>query len=300
MDSDAFCSSFIDNAGARKDNEIGGAFAFTFSQVSQPSGSQMQVEESAFSLPDEEDENMNDEESEAQIKAEEMLKTRAEMLAEREQLTTKFQSLNIDSTAVKYYFKSLRNISGAEKSFLESISLMTEIIINEIEQIEDDPMKQLMCCRGLLMLSLNESIAQASGQEIAEKILRTFKELLAPATTPEKREIERLSQHALAVQYLAVMPYKQLHELLISWQNILSQNVIQGAIRPMLFQDTVKAIDVLHWLNFTFKDLQDQIDPKEFSNDAVNQVLELRILMDSWANRTKVQVRNGVKITHAN
>jgi hypothetical protein len=37
-----------------------------------------------------------------------------------------------------------------------------------------------------------------------------------------------------------------------------------------------------------FKDFADQIDIKEFANDAVNQVLELRILMDSWANRTKV------------
>ena len=35
-------------------------------------------------------------------------------------------------------------------------------------------------------------------------------------------------------------------------------------------------------------------------NDAVNNVLDLKQLMDQWANRTKVQVRNGVKITHAN
>ena len=35
-------------------------------------------------------------------------------------------------------------------------------------------------------------------------------------------------------------------------------------------------------------------------NDAVNSTLELKALMDQWANRTKVQVRNGVEITHAN
>jgi len=28
--------------------------------------------------------------------------------------------------------------------------------------------------------------------------------------------------------------------------------------------------------------------------------MELKPLMDQWANRTKVQVRNGVQITHAN
>lgn len=57
---------------------------------------------------------------------------------------------------------------------------------------------------------------------------------------------------------------------------------------------------MLHWLNFTFKDQKDQIDKKEFHNDAVNSSLDLRALMYQWANRTKVQVRNGVAITHSN
>ena len=56
-------------------------------------------------------------------------------------------------------------------------------------------------------------------------------------------------------------------------------------------------LDTLHWLNMTFKDTKDRIDSKEFSNDAVNSDLDLRPLMDSWANRTKVQVRNGVHKT---
>lgn len=44
-----------------------------------------------------------------------------------------------------------------------------------------------------------------------------------------------LSQHPIVVQYLAVMPYKLLHELVITMQNILTQNIIQGVIRPQLF-----------------------------------------------------------------
>jgi len=37
-------------------------------------------------------------------------------------------------------------------------------------------------------------------------------------------------------------------------QNILSQNVIQGAINPKLFEESIQALDIFHWLNFTFKD----------------------------------------------
>ena len=59
-------------------------------------------------------------------------------------------------------------------------------------------------------------------------------------------------------------------------------------------------LDTVHWLNLTFKDKKDQIDRKEFQNDAVNQTLELRGFMDQWSNKTKVQVRNGVEITHGN
>lgn len=66
--------------------------------------------------------------------AEEMQKARTEMLAERATLMAKFNPFSIDSSAVKYYFKSLRNASDNEDRFLESISLMVEIIINEDEQ----------------------------------------------------------------------------------------------------------------------------------------------------------------------
>ena len=70
---------------------------------------------------------------------------------------------------------------------------MVEILINEYEQSSDEPMKQLMCCRGLMMLSMNERLAHDAGQEIAERILNTFNKLLVVATTPEKRCIAWLS-----------------------------------------------------------------------------------------------------------
>ena len=56
------------------------------------------------------------------------------------------------------------------------------------------------------------------------------------------------------------MPFKMMHELVMQLQNILTHNIIQGHINPELFRETVKALDIMHWLNFVFKDKKDQID----------------------------------------
>lgn len=45
-------------------------------------------------------------------------------------------------------------------------------------------------------------------------------------------------------------------------------------------------LDILQWLNCTFKDSKDQIAKKEFHNDAVNNNLDLRNFMLQWADRT--------------
>ena len=55
-------------------------------------------------------------------------------------------------------------------------------------------------------------------------------------------------------------------------------------------------MDIMHWLNFTCKDKADQLDKKEFNNDAVNNNLDLRNLMDQWALRTREQVKDKVPI----
>ena len=122
---------------------------------------------------------MKDGSAEAITKAEEAQNNRAEMLAEREQLRSKFYALNIDTVAVKYFFKLLRKVSGTEDNFMQSIALMVEMIISEYEKDEEQPMKQLMCCRGLLMLTLNDSLAVDIGQEIATRILNTFNKLMS-------------------------------------------------------------------------------------------------------------------------
>ncbi len=55
------------------------------------------------------------------------------MVAERTMLSEKYTALNIDTSAVKFYFKSLGGASENEDAFLDSIALMVEILINEDE-----------------------------------------------------------------------------------------------------------------------------------------------------------------------
>ena len=49
------------------------------------------------------------------------------------------------------------------------------------------------------MLTLNDSLAVDIGQEIATRILSTFHKLMSKPTTPAKREVAWLSEHALTV-----------------------------------------------------------------------------------------------------
>ena len=53
-----------------------------------------------------------------------------------------------------------------------------------------------------------------------------------------------------------------------------------------MFTGTIHVLDILQWLNCTFKDQKDQIAKKEFHNDAVNNNLDLRNFMIQWADST--------------
>ena len=66
-----------------------------------------------------------------------------------------------------------------------------------------------------------------------------------------------------------------------------------------LLMACVRMLDILYWVNLTFRDTVDQIEKKEFNNDAVNNNINLGPSIKDWSNRTKVQVRNHQKITHA-
>ena len=66
-----------------------------------------------------------------------------------------------------------------------------------------------------------------------------------------------------------------------------------------LLMGSIKMLDIFYWINYSFRDSVDQIEKKEFNNDAVNNNINLGPSIKEWANRTKVQVRNNQKITHA-
>ena len=73
----------------------------------------MSVDEvSAFQQPDEEDED-----KETQVQVDELHRLRAEMLEEREKMSAKYEPLNFDQAAIKFFFKSLKQSSGDDESF---------------------------------------------------------------------------------------------------------------------------------------------------------------------------------------
>ena len=65
-----------------------------------------------------------------------------------------------------------------------------------------------------------------------------------------------------------------------------------------LIENCIVVLDVLHWVNKTFKAKKDQIETKEFYNDAINNNLRLKNAMAEWAKQSKIQIRNGLKISH--
>ncbi len=93
---------------------------------------------------------------------------------------------------------------------------------------------------------------------------------------------------------MSILPKELLHEYVMQMQNILTLNIIQGVqVNYQLFTDTIMMLDILQWLNFTFKDKSKQIEKKEFHNDAVNNNVDLRLFMVGWAERTLESVKNG-------
>jgi len=55
-----------------------------------------------------------------------------------------------------------------------------------------------------------------------------------------------------------------------------------------LLMCVIKMLDIFNWANKTFRDPVDQIEKKEFNNDAVNNNINLGPSIKDWSNRTKV------------
>lgn len=124
-------------------------------------------------------------------------------------------------------------------------------------------MTQLMCLRGLMMLMINEHFADYMGQGIAEKILTMIVDILGPSIMDDQQQIlDFQGQDCVeepppipAVEFLSIMPTKMLHECVMQLQNILTLNIIQGAqINYQLFTESIKVLDLFHWVNTCYKD----------------------------------------------
>ena len=145
------------------------------------------MEVSAFA--DEEDVEMEEEKQ----RAEDLKKARREELEQRQEMTEKFAKLNLDTKAITYFYKALFN--GDKDGFWNSMATTVEIIRTQQEQVPDEPYKQLMYLRGILLLLMDEYLPQVQGQEVALMVCSTLNQILAPFTTPEKRTVPELRNH---------------------------------------------------------------------------------------------------------
>ena len=77
-------------------------------------------------------------------------------------------------------------------------------------------------------------------------------------------------------------------------QSLLTVHIVAGGeVNMNLLISCVKALDVFFWVNRTFREEIDQVDMKEFHNDAINNNINLTPMIKDWSNKTKIQVRNG-------
>lgn len=140
-----------------------------------------------------------------------------------------------------------------------------------------------MCVRGLLLLLANEQISEYTAQDLTTQILQLFYDILEKSVSEEKRDDQELGNHSKEIQFLASMPKAMLHESIMALQNLITISIISsGVFQPInidLIEQCIIVLDVLHWVNITFKLKKDQVEVKEFYNDAVNNNLKLKYAM---------------------
>jgi hypothetical protein len=76
-------------------------------------------------------------------------------------------------------------------------------------------------------------------------------------------------------------------------QGVITLSIISGMPKLPLIKAAVKVMDIIYWINQTFKSAEDRIAKDEFFNDAINNNIELRGMMVDWAKRAQIRMRNG-------
>ena len=77
-------------------------------------------------------------------------------------------------------------------------------------------------------------------------------------------------------------------------------SIISGMPKIDLIKASVKVMDFIYWVNENHRDGEDQIDKKEFQNDAINNNIELRNFIIDWSKRAHTRIRNHGAIDNSN
>jgi hypothetical protein len=76
----------------------------------------------------------------------------------------------------------------------------------------------------------------------------------------------------------------------------MTNNVVSGSPRLDLTKGCVKVIDIIYWVNKTYKPLESKIEVKEFFNDAINENINLDPHLIHWARNAHMRMRNDAKL----
>ncbi len=102
----------------------------------------------------------------------------------------------------------------------------------------------------------------------------------------ESLEADDNESYHVLYQFLISISKNQMLAYLMCLQSLLTINIITEEINFELLEENVKLIDLL-WRVNKMKSKSEQIHPKEFHNDAINNSVDLKPQMFQWASQTK-------------
>jgi hypothetical protein len=126
-----------------------------------------------------------------------------------------------------------------------------------------------MCIRGLFTLLLIEHLSDYAWLKISFEIINSINCMF------EYLETDANESDHVVLQYLTSISKNQMLAYLMCLQSLLTINIITEDINFELLEENVKLIDLL-WRVNKMKPQSEQIHPKEFHNDAINNSVDLK------------------------
>ena len=132
------------------------------------------------------------------------------------------------------------------------------------------------------MLLHMECLEEFDWHDTSERLCDLFWKFYEEAVVHRDLSAEQISDF---VKFFSICPSDQLHDNVIKMQGTITLSIISGMPRLSLIKASVKVMDIIYWINQTFKTAEDRIKKEEFHNDAINNNIELRDMMIKWAKR---------------